>query len=264
MSDVFGVTHIRDGLFLTASFEDVVPLLMAANRYVTNPNQPRGVIPGRSLYSVAMQYVRFLHVLYSSIPEYNLYKVKSDGFGDFLTVKIPHTKIIMIDVLNNFTNAMKLFQDKVAETKRSVELKNLNRQKRVTGGIRNIFFSKDPVSAPSSASPIAFSEPPAELVYSSTCKNLSKRPKRDKESKWRNFRRPTLGSDTCSEEKESSSALSDPQPARKKHSVLILAGFRKEKHPEEKKPDLLFDDCDLKTLPVDWVNPAVPSTAYEL
>lgn len=39
-ADVFGVTHIQDGVLQTASWEETV-FLMAAHRYVTDPSQTK-------------------------------------------------------------------------------------------------------------------------------------------------------------------------------------------------------------------------------
>lgn len=60
----------------------------------------------------------------------------SNGFGDIVAVNVSQTKFTMINTLDNFTNAMRLFQDDIGEEKKSVELQNIRRQKRGIGRIR--------------------------------------------------------------------------------------------------------------------------------
>lgn len=100
---------------------------------MTYPNQLKGVFWPRTFYKAALRYVRALYVLYSSIIYAKAWKFGSGGFWDFLAVKICHTKAIMTNTLDISTDATKLYQDDEGEKKKTVELEDLNRQKRDTG-----------------------------------------------------------------------------------------------------------------------------------
>lgn len=71
------------------------------------------------------------------------------------------------------------------------------------------------VSAPSSAPPVASSEPAAETSVTSAPRELSMPPKSDQGAKSRQYRTHNLGFDTQSLENECCTAPSDIQPARK-------------------------------------------------
>lgn len=104
------------------------------------------------------------------------------GFGDLrdsLELKVQHRKTTMTIVLDIFTNSMKIFQDDVGKMEKSVELQIMKRQEKGIGRIRNTFFPKEPVSAPSSASPVAFSETSADRAARSAAKHPSNQSKRD-------------------------------------------------------------------------------------
>lgn len=119
--DIFGVTHVQDGLLLTASFEDAVLLLVGARRYVANPNMLKGGLTARAFNKEALQCARLLHVLYSSIMDSNADKIGSGVFGDFLAVDVPHTKTTLTTALDIFSDDMKLIQDDVCEKIKSVK-----------------------------------------------------------------------------------------------------------------------------------------------
>lgn len=119
--------------------------------------------------------------------------------------------------------------------KKAVAFQNLNRQKRVIGRIRNAFFRKDPVSALSSAPPVALYEFAAEQVDSRTAKSSSMRLKRDNGASQMPSRRHTLDYDTWSSGEDSSPAPFDPQPAGKKRCAPKREAFPKDKHQQRKR-----------------------------
>lgn len=142
-------------------------------------NNSRAKFSDRALYRAALRYVRVLHVHYSLITDYNPRQSRSCGFGDFLEVKVPHTKSTMPNVPDIFTNDMRLFQDELGVKKESVKLQKINRQERGNGRIQCTLFRGDPVRAPSSAPPVSSYEPQQEEADSSAIQDPSMPPKRD-------------------------------------------------------------------------------------
>lgn len=76
VSDAFGVTHIQDGSFLTAPLEDVAPFQIAAHRYVTNQNRPKGEFMAIPLYRATLELFQKWCVLHFPVID-----KKPDQFG---------------------------------------------------------------------------------------------------------------------------------------------------------------------------------------
>lgn len=79
-------------------------------------------------------------MLYSSTTEANPNKFESSAFGDLGAVKVLHTETTMTNILDTFTNAMKLFQDSVGEMKNLWSFKTSTDRREVLIGFKTHSF----------------------------------------------------------------------------------------------------------------------------
>lgn len=110
---LFRISYIQSYFLLATGFEDSGRSLMASHRNVNNPNKRKGAFPASAFHRTALLYIRAWHIHFSLPTDASPDKLGTDGFRDFLAVKLPHKKATMTNFLYIFTNVRKLFQDDV-------------------------------------------------------------------------------------------------------------------------------------------------------
>lgn len=111
-----------------------------ASPYLLNTARPKGDLPCRALYSAADRFVKTLHSFFDEIRASDNGVFLEDKFNGFVAAGVPLSRTVIATVAHILINNLRLSRHDSGDRLKFTEQQALNRQRRSSHRIRNLFF----------------------------------------------------------------------------------------------------------------------------